>query len=428
MNSEWLLYKLEDLTVNHDGKRKPVKESERKSGPFPYYGASGIVDYVDDYLFDGDYLLVAEDGENLRTRNTPIAFMARGKFWVNNHAHIIVGNERAETRYLLYALLNLDISQYLTGAVMPKLTQGNLNRINIACPSIPTQQEIIKVLGSIDDRIDLIRETNTTLEAIAQALFKSWFVDFDPVRAKMEGREPEGMDTETAALFPDSFEESELGLVPRGWKILNVHEVSEVVKGKSYTSKELVNEHHTALVTLKSFERGGGFRLDGFKPYTGGYKPNQVVRSGDLIVAYTDVTQAAELIGKPAIVIGVSEYQTLVASLDVGIIRPNEKSDKQFLYGLFCTEAFQSHTFSHTTGTTVLHLSKNGIGSFQFACPPIEITIAFTQVSEVIAAKRQTNIDQIRTLTTLRDTLLPRLISGQLRLPEAQEELNEVYA
>ena len=184
MSSEWSILPLGDLTVNYDTKRKPVKEPDRKPGPYPYYGASGIVDYVDGYLLDGNYLLIGEDGENMRTRQTPIAFMASGKFWVNNHAHIVTGNHLADTRFLMYSLLNSDVHSYLTGAVMPKLTQGNLNKILLACPPLDIQQGIVDVLGSLDNRISLLRETNTTLEAIAQALFKSWFVDFDPVRAK----------------------------------------------------------------------------------------------------------------------------------------------------------------------------------------------------------------------------------------------------
>ena len=104
MSSEWRIAMLGELTINHDGKRKPVKESERKPGSYPYYGASGIVDHVDAYLFDGEYLLIAEDGENLRTRQTPVAFLARGKFWVNNHAHIVRANQEADTRFLMYAL------------------------------------------------------------------------------------------------------------------------------------------------------------------------------------------------------------------------------------------------------------------------------------------------------------------------------------
>ena len=315
------------------------------------------------------------------------------------------------------------------GSTIKHIYITRVDKMQVAVPPLSEQKEILNVVGSIDDRITLLRETNATLEAIAQALFKSWFVDFDPVRAKLEGRAPEGMDEATARLFPDSFEESELGLVPRGWRSTSVSEVTEIVKGKSYSSKDLVTEHETALVTLKSFARGGGFRLDGFKPYSGAYKASQVVVSGDLIVAYTDVTQAAELIGKPAIVIGVDEHKTLVASLDVGIVRPlAEKVSRQFLYGLFNTDAFQAHTLSHTSGTTVLHLSKNGVGSYKFVCPPIPAVESFSVVAESLTRRQQVNIDQMRNLATLRDTLLPRLISGQLRLPQAQAAAEEALA
>ena len=139
---------LGELTENFDSIRIPVKEKDRIKGSYPYYGASGIVDYVDKYLFDGDYLLIAEDGENLRTRSTPVAFMATGRFWVNNHAHIVRGNGHADTRYLMYALAATDISGYLTGSTMPKLTQGNMNRIPIMAPPLREQQEIACILGA----------------------------------------------------------------------------------------------------------------------------------------------------------------------------------------------------------------------------------------------------------------------------------------
>lgn len=231
MRSDWPTRPLGELTVNFDTQRKPVKESERVSGPYPYYGASGIVDHVDGYLFDGEYLLIAEDGENLRTRNTPVAFRAVGKFWVNNHAHIVRGNGLASTRFLEYAVLAADLTPYLTGAVMPKLTQANLKKLLISCPPREVQDAVVGVLGALDDRIDFLRQTNATLESIAQALFKSWFIDFDPVRAKAEGREPEGMDAATAALFPAEFEESALGSVPKGWRVGTVADLLVLQRG-----------------------------------------------------------------------------------------------------------------------------------------------------------------------------------------------------
>lgn len=350
---------------------------------------------------------------------------------VNQHVSIIrIDEKKACPGYVSGFLSSKEIKPYIesfnAGGSRRAITKGHIESFVIPLPPYEIQQSIAEFLDVLDDRITLLRASNTTLEAIAQALFKSWFVDFDPVHAKQQGRAPEGMDAQTAALFPDSFEESELGMVPKGWRVAKVSEVADVVKGKSYSSKDLVEGGSTALVTLKSFERGGGFRMDGFKPYIGNYKPSQVVNAGDLIIAYTDVTQAAELIGKPAIVIGVEEYSVLVASLDVGVVRPNSANiGKQFLYGLFKTEDFQSHTLAHTSGTTVLHLAKDGVGSFSFVLPPAELVLAFEKIADAVSERIQTNIDSIRTLASVRDTLLPRLISGKLHLPEAQALVEE---
>lgn len=375
-------------------------------------------------------------GDVVLTREAPIGEVG----YVNEPAGLFLGQRimqyRANRnilipRFLLYTFLSPALQHQFcshegSGSVVSHIRVGDCFKFKIPLPPLSVQAGIAETLGALDDRIALLRETNVTLEAIAQALFKSWFVDFDPVRTKLDGRVPEGMDEVTATLFPDSFEDSELGLVPLGWPVVSVSDVAEVVKGKSYSSKDLVESHDTALVTLKSFARGGGFRLDGFKPYSGAYKLSQVVVPGDLIIAYTDVTQAAELIGKPAIVIGVARHKTLVASLDVGIIRPDESMvSRQYLYGLFRTNLFQSHTFAHTSGTTVLHLAKDGVGSFQFACPPPRLVNEFSNMAELLSKQVQNNIDQMRILAALRDILLPRLISGKLRLPEAIDAMLE---
>ncbi|WP_173427369.1 restriction endonuclease subunit S, partial [Rhodopseudomonas palustris] len=221
---EWSVRTLSELTENLDARRIPIKETDRRSGPYPYYGASGIVDYVDDYLFEGLHLLIAEDGENLRTRKLPIAFLADGRFWVNNHAHIVKGNDNADTRFLLYALLTADVTSYLSGSTMPKLTKGNLNRIPIFAPGKKHQQAIASVLGALDDKIELNRRMNETLEAMARAIFKDWFVDFGPTRAKMEGRAPY-LAADIWSLFPDSIDD---GGIPEGWTVGALSDVANL--------------------------------------------------------------------------------------------------------------------------------------------------------------------------------------------------------
>ena len=215
-----------------------------------------------------------------------------------------------------------------------------MRRTSSRLPSREEQCAIARVLGALDDRIELNWRTSETLEEMARALFRSWFMDFDPVRAKAEGR-PSGLPPDVDALFPASFEGSELGEIPAGWEVKTLGDVAQTIRGRSYRSVELA-ESDTALVTLKSFSRGGGYRPDGLKAYTGRYRPEQVVRPGELVIACTDVTQAAEVVGRPAIVQPNAQFETLVASLDTLIIRPYNASVEMvpFLYCLGRTPSF----------------------------------------------------------------------------------------
>ena len=409
MSSEWPLVTLGELTVNLDTKRKPVKEADRKPGPYPYYGASGIVDYVEDYIFDGEHLLIAEDGENLRTRQTPIAFRACGKFWVNNHAHIVIGNERASTRYLEYAVLGSDITSYLTGAVMPKLTQGNLNRIEVSCPPREAQDAIVGILGSLDDRITLLRETNATLEAIAQALFKSWFVDFDPVRAKMEGRAPEGMDEATAALFPDSFEESELGLVPKEWSVGTVEDICQTITNGGTPSR-----------SNKTYWESG--EIPWFK--TGDFSDGFLLSPTERITQTALECSAAKLLPENAVLMAIYAAPT-VGRLGVltepaafnqactGMVA-HKNIGPWFLYW---TLYFGRDWFnSRANGAAQQNISKAIVSGYKVVIPSDAALAAFNDVVAPLQNKIRANSEQAKELGDLRDTLLPRLISGKLRL------------
>ena len=162
---------LEDISENCDTQRKPVTSGNREAGDIPYYGASGIVDYVKDYIFDGDYLLVSEDGANLLARSTPIAFSITGKTWVNNHAHVLRFKEYATRRYVEMYLNSIDLSFYITGAAQPKLNQKNLNRIEIPLPSLEEQKRIVALL----DRFDaLCNDISTGLPAEIAARQKQY--------------------------------------------------------------------------------------------------------------------------------------------------------------------------------------------------------------------------------------------------------------
>jgi len=365
-------------------------------------------------------------------------------YWPHNTCLYVTDFLGNNPRFVYYKLAELDLARYNSGSAQPSLNRNYIYGMPLRVPDRPLQDEIVRTVRALDDKIDVNRRINQTLEAMTQAIFKSWFVDFDPVKAKVaakaEGRDPlraamgvisgktdaelDAMPPElhtqlaaTAALFPDEMEDSVLGGTPHGWTVSTVGDVAAISKGLSYSSKDLVDSAQTALVTLKSFERGGGFRMDGFKAFIGAFKSAQVVEPGELIVAYTDVTQAAELIGRPAIVVGVKKYQTLVASLDVGIVRPNQDLvSRQYLYGLFSTDSFRSHTFAHTTGTTVLHLGKNAVPSFKFPRPPIDLVRRYSRLADPVVKMKQYALDQNSALTEICDTLLPRLLSGELQV------------
>ncbi|MBX3673899.1 MAG: restriction endonuclease subunit S [Burkholderiales bacterium] len=307
------------------------------------------------------------------------------------------------------------IDSRLNTTVQATLNLGDVAKLPIVMPPCRERKAITHILSTLDDKIELNRLMSETLDAMARALFKSWFVNFDPVCAKAEGRDP-GLPRLLADPFPARFVDSKLGKIPEGWEVGELGELVETVRGRSYKSEELV-ESDTALVTLKSFARGGGYRRDGLKSFAGTYKAEQVVNPGEVVIACTDVTQTAEVIGRPAIVRGTSGYRRLVASLDTMIVRPRDsRVTRAFLYFLGGTEAFVAHTYAHTTGTTVLHLAKEAVPSFTFARPPIQLVEKFDALAAPTLDRIQALEEESGTLTALRDALLPKLVSGELRV------------
>lgn len=384
MASEWRARSFGELTENLDSTRVPVKESDRKPGPFPYYGASGIVDHVNQYLFDGEYLLVAEDGENLRTRKTPVAFLARGKFWVNNHAHIVRGNDEADTRFLMYALSATDISGYLTGSTIPKLTQNSLNRICIVAPGKDEQSVIADYLSSLDDKIELNRKMNETLEAMAQALFKSWFVDFDPVRAKAEGRDT-GLPAHIDGLFPDALVESHLGPVPQGWDVTKWGTVATLEYGKS---------------------------LSGYNTETGMY-PVYGTNGRIGTCSKPLCPHPGVIIGRKGAYRGVHYSPSPFFAIDTAFyVAPKIPIELRWAY----YELLRLDINNMDSGSAIPSTSREDFYSLPVVVPPHSIQRQFTRLMEPIWQQQEQSERDSGILANLRDTLLPKLISGELRV------------
>ena len=172
-------YRFDEVTINFDKKRIPLSSAQRekRQGTFRYYGAQGVIDHVDDYIYDGTYLLIAEDGENLKSKKQNIAQVVDGQFWVNNHAHIVQGNEQSDTRFLCYLINSMDLSGYVTGSAQPKLSQANLNAITLSLPTLVEQKRIVEYLYMLDQKIDVNRQINDNLQQQAQAIYSSMFID-----------------------------------------------------------------------------------------------------------------------------------------------------------------------------------------------------------------------------------------------------------
>ncbi len=327
----------------------------------------------------------------------------------NQTCYGLVVKPQSDSMYVFYSLKNslADIGTLSYGTVFQTITTKTFDEILIKVPPLKDQKAIAKILSDLDSKIELNQKMNSTLESIAQAIFKHWFIDFE--FPNEEGK--------PYRLSGGDMVDSELGEIPKGWEVIKTGDVINVIRGVSYRSDQLKYSKE-ALVTLKSVIRGGGFTKNGFKSYLGAYKNNQVLHSNDVIVAFTDLTQLAEVIGRPALIKETSEYKTIVASMDIGIIRPQEYFPyKFFIYHLMRSEAFHSHVLGYVNGTTVLHLSNEGPKSFKFPCPYINSIVTFENFASQLYERVQNNSNQIEYLTSLRDLILPKLISGKIRVP-----------
>lgn len=310
------------------------------------------------------------------------------------------------------------ISSMTVGSTQPKLALFRIEQIDVPCPALDIQESIVSILNALDDRIALLRETNTTLEAIAQALFKSWFVDFDPVHDKMQGRAPEGMDEATATLFPDSFEESELGPVPKGWGVNAVGDVINVTDYVANGSFAALKDNVTLLDTpsyalyVRTTDHNSGF--------SGGYR--YVDKS-----AYDFLSKSA-LSGREVIISNVGDVGTVfrpprwlgipmtLGSNAVALKKPEMSA---YLYFHFSGAQGQHDIQSIVTGSAQLKFNKTNFRALRVLVPDEKCLRSFEEFAESVLDRIDVNRAEIQNLTSIRDILLPRLISGQLSVADA---------
>lgn len=302
--------------------------------------------------------------------------------------------------------------------VQTTINLKDLRKLELPMPPASERAAIEEVLSALDDRIDLLRQTNATLESIAQALFRSWFIDFDPVRAKAEGREPEGMDAATAALFPAEFEESALGLIPKGWSVAAFGELALLSKG-SVNPIDLptrLYEHYS----LPAFDAGQLPLIE----------EGAAIKSNKTRVPRSAVLQSKLNPHIPRVWLVDDAGEQAVCSTEFLPWVASNGASPALIYCMLRSPTFEAQVRTLVTGTSNSHqrVKPDQVAALSVVAGPQAVTEAFDSVASSLLTKVAANRVQARSIAEVRDALLPRLISGKLRLPEAQEQMEDALA
>ena len=332
---------------------------------------------------------------------------------------VLCGNDPADNNFIYYLCRDPSFRKYAIARMegtsgRQRVSWQSIAAYEFAPPPPNERRAASRVLTALDDRIALLRETNATLEAIAQALFKSWFVDFDPVRAKQDGRTTECMDQATAALFPNSFEESELGLVPKGWRVASLDAIANFLNGLALQKFPPENEDDwLPVIKIAQLRKGDTAGSDRASP---NIKQEYTVQNGDVLFSWSGSLEVEIWCGGAG---ALNQHLFKVSSADF---------PKWFYF--FWTRQHLPHfqQIAASKATTMGHIQRKHLTEAKVVVPSEAVMASACDVFEPLLERLINNALQAKTLATLRDTLLPRLISGQLRLPEAEVPIEEVAA
>jgi type I restriction enzyme S subunit len=455
MGCEWPFVKLGDhcTKIGSGATPKGGKESYLDEGPyslvrsqnihndgFHYSGLAYISDEqakkLDGVAVEaGDVLLNITGDSVARVCSAPASVLPAR---VNQHVAIIRPDIKVFDPYFVRYYLTAPYHQELmlglssAGATRNAMTKGMIESFHVPCPPLSEQRSIASILSSLDDRIALLRETNTTLEAIAQAIFKSWFVDFDPVKAKAEGREPEGMDAETATLFPNEFEDSELGMIPKGWGVVPFGELLGHTIGGDW-GKDVPEADHSECVSVVRGTDMPDIKLGSIDGVPSRFVTSKKLQSrrivdGDITIEVSGGSKTQST--------GRSYYFTdkILQKFDTPVVpasfcrlfRPTDKRIGLMLAIQLSKIYADGKMWSYQVQSTGLanFQTTHFLSSELVVVPPDTISAEFYNIARPLIERQQTG--EIRHLASLRDTLLPRLMSGQLRVPDAEQQIAEM--
>jgi type I restriction enzyme S subunit len=366
----------------------------------PVIGGNGVLGYTDQSTFPFPVPLVT-----CRGSKCGLMQWAEPPTWISNNAMAVYFKENQGDNFFLHQyLLNSSFDDVTTGSAQPQITVTNLSLKQILLPDLQTQKTISLIMKNIEEKIATNNVLSKTLEDIAQTFFKSWFIDFDPVKVKMAGEKPDGMDAATAALFPESMEESELGLIPKGWKVRSLDEISEYLNGLAMQKFPVIDENEQLPVIKIAQLRAGN--TQGADMASGLLDPKFIIKDGDILFSWSGTLEVETWTGGSG-------------ALNQHLFKVTGKSVPDW-YSYLSTKSFLSFFREIASGkaTTMGHIQRGHLSESKLAIPNLELLNRATEIIEpIISLKIKTSIES-RNLAEIRDSLLPRLISGELQIPE----------
>jgi type I restriction enzyme S subunit len=441
MSSEWNSAKLSEITTKIGSGQTPRGGKDaykggdyaliRSQNIYNYGFSAGGLAYIDQTQAEelsnvevrpGDVLLNITGDSVARCCGVPEwVIPAR----VNQHVCILRSHPAClDSGFLRYFLVTPSCQWRLLalasgGATRNALTKGMLDSFEITFPPVPEQKAIAHILGTLDDKIELNRKTNETLEAMAKALFKSWFVDFDPVRAKAEGR-PTGVPAEISDLFPDSFVDSELGEIPSGWRVQPLSDIFSIQGGSQPPAKTFVDFPGNGYVRLLQIR---DFLGDNHLTYVPESKNLRLVGEDDVLIGRYGSGSGKfmdDSLGRP--------LRGLSGAINVAVVKtlPKQKNMIELIYCMVLSGWFYRQIVGGSSRAVQAGFRKEDLDLIPFPMPPNSILDAFQEIGNNFWHRTKALDVQTKSLCQIRDTLLPKLISGEIRIPDAEKMLEEV--